>query len=213
MSYNYIMEYILKIMFITFVLCLCISCYYVESLSFEHENYGQENPFDQISIHSIMPFYDGHNAFLINIRGYYVYKSSLFYMINKSHTFNMSVNIYSDEKIENITINSCEILFGDNSIVFDNNELSDVINGSDTHQLITGTHYFALFKKTINTDIINNYVKARVNNENNLLYILVNIDIDYIENGEIKNWKNTTKFYIDIFRVNYSPENLWGGLP
>ena len=207
------MKYILKIMLIIIVLYSFTSCYYVESLSFRHENYGQKNPFDEISIYNITPFYDGHNAFLVNIRGSYGYNSSLFYMKDKSHIINMTVNIYSNEEIENIKINSCEILFGDNSIVFDNNDLNNYINGVDAHQLIIGTRYYAFIQKTVNTDIINNFVKTNVNNENNPLYILVNTDIDYIENNEIKNWKYSTKFYINIFRANYSLENLWGGLP
>jgi hypothetical protein len=198
--------------FLIWYLALFTGCYHIDYIRFEHENYGESaNSYDDSVNYNISPFEYDDKAFLVAIKGTYDYASSLFWLKDKDFIMKMDASIYSEKKIENISINSCEIIFEEFTVEFDNTELNNCITGTSTNQRLPYLRNYVLIEKRIDGKTITGYKKK--NNNIDRRFILANIDVQYEENGEAKNWVHTTKFYIRTGRVNYTPENLWGGLP
>jgi hypothetical protein len=187
-------------------LALFTGCYHIDYIRFEHENYGASaNPYDDSVNYAISPSeYDG-KAFLVAIKGTYDYASSLFWLKDKDLIMKMDVSIYSEGGIETILINSCEIIFEDFTVEFNDAELSNCITRTSTNHGSPYVRNYALFEKIIDKKTITDYIK---NNNIERQFIAVNVDVQYEENGEVKNWVHTTKFYIRTGRVHYTPENL-----
>jgi hypothetical protein len=177
------------------------------------------NPYDDYINTSIVPIHYDNKAFLVDIsNNAYSYSSSLFWFKDKPFRIKMDVSIYGEEEIENIIINSCKIVFDNFSIDFDETELINCSIGTHNSSITkeNTTPYFrsyAVFYKDIDTKLLDDYIKRKIIKNNDQQFITVNIDVNYYEKGEIKNWKNATKFYIGNGRDYYTPGNLWGGLP
>jgi hypothetical protein len=101
----------LKLLFVFLFSALYISCYNVDRISFEHENFSRSgNPYDDHRNYDIIPCVFDNKAFLIAIHSTYVYDSTLVWIKDKSFILKMDVSIYSGQGIGNIIINSCEII-------------------------------------------------------------------------------------------------------
>ena len=195
---------------------MCINCYYVDTINFEHENYSPSgNPFDDHRNYDIIPSYHDGKGFLTAIRtnnSSYAYKSSLFWIKDKVFVLKIDVSVYSEEGIDNIQIKNCEIVFNNFSVIFDKTELANTITKKSTNAIKPFIRNYIIIEKEINVKTIDKYLNKIKNNSIENILIL-NINIDYEEYGEIKNWKKTTEYFINIGRTIYSPVNLWGGLP
>lgn len=206
----------LSLLAIIFFSILYIGCYSVESVSFVHENYSRSgNPYDDHRHYNIIPTYHDEKGFLTAIRtnnSGYVYKSSLFWIKDKIFVFKIDVSIYSEKGIDNIKINNCEIIFNNFSVILNENELTDGITGTSKNSIKPYIRNYMIVEKEIDVKTIDNYL-GKIKSGSIQNFITLNIDINYEENGEIKNWKNSTKYFIDIGHTTYTPKNLWGGLP
>jgi hypothetical protein len=181
------------------------------------------NLYDDYKYTSISPINHDNKAFLVVIRnpGYigtsYAYSSTLFWLKDKSFRIAIEVNIYSKEKIDNLIINSCEIIYDNFSIELNDLELSNYVSGytvstrlnPDTETYIRN---YALIEKDIDSKTMNDYIKRNILNNENIQFLSINIDITYDENGEGKNWNNSTKYFMNKSRESYTPKNMWGGL-
>jgi hypothetical protein len=202
-----------KLLFVFSFSVLYIGCYNVDTIRFEHENFSPSgNPYDDHGNYNIIPHVFDNKAFLIAIHNTYIYDSTLFWLKDESFIFKMDVSVYSEKGIDNIKINSCKIAFDDFIIIFDGNELENHTTRTSTNAVKPYLRNYVLFEKQINISTINNYIKRNIRDNSDPQSITVNIDIDYEENGEIKNWKNSTKFFIKTKRETYTPENFWGAL-
>jgi hypothetical protein len=188
-----------------------IGCYSVDIMRFQHENFSQSgNPYDDHRNYNIIPYYFDDKAFLVAIHGSYAYDSTLFWLKDKSYTLVMDVSIYSEEGINNITINACEVVFDDFTIIFDENELNNLTTRTSTNAVKPFLRNYVYLEKEIDIKILNNYIKRKIRNNPDPQFIMVNIDVNYEENGEIKNWISSTRFYIKLVEVTYTPKNAWG---
>ena len=206
----------LSLLSIIFFSILFIGCYSVDTVSFVHENYSRSgNPYDDHRNYDIIPTFHDEKGFLTVIHtnnSSYVYKSSLFWLKDKIFVFKIDVSIYSEKGIDNIKINNCEIIFNNFSVIFNEYELSNGFTGTSKNSNKLYLRNYVIIEKEIDVKTIDNYLD-KIKNGSIQNYITLNIDINYEENGEIKNWKNSTKYFIDIGRYYYTPKNLWGGLP
>jgi hypothetical protein len=209
------MKYLSSLVIILFSI-LCIGCYSVDTVSFVHENYSRSgNPYDDHRNYNIIPAYHDEKGFLTDIRtnnSAYAYESSLFWLKDKIFIFKIDVSIYSEKGIDNIKINNCEIIFNNFSVIFNENELINGTTRTSTNSNKPYLRNYIIVEKEIDVKTIDNYLD-KIKNGSIQNSVILNIDIDYEENGETKNWGNSTKYFIDIGRTTYTPKNLWGGLP
>jgi hypothetical protein len=178
----------------------------VDHLSFEHPHYNEihsfynNNEFDD----SIFPYFYNGKILFLKLSSVSAYNSSLFYLKDDIINIKIDVRIFSKEKLENIKIKFCEIIFGDYIINLNNIELNGLFHTYINPNIPYIDNYIELNKKISRNDL-----KSRIKNINEIHSISVKINLDYYENGEIKNWNNITNFDFNIRRKEYNPRNLW----
>ncbi|MDR1348181.1 MAG: hypothetical protein LBJ63_07125 [Prevotellaceae bacterium] len=119
---------------------------------------------------------------------------------------NLFIEIFSKEELDNIVMNSCNLIIGDYTMDFncdlENNYHIKYVHATDMLRI---QNEFLLTKS-----IKRNELKNRIKNINDIHFVTIMVDLDYFENGEQKNWVNTTRLNLNVERQEYNSANSWG---
>ena len=207
MVYNYNMKR-LNIFLSMIISIIFIGCYSVERIRYDHKHNIELSDYAYRGIwnSNILKYVFDGNVFWVKLSNDDVTVAGK-PKKKADYYFCIDLTISSKSKIDNIIINSCEILFDDNYFRFENDEIT---NTHILYSYIGNTwHNSIIFSKGITRkeyNLIKNVVKKGTIQK----FVLVNMDIDYLEDNEHKNWIETTKLGIRSERTWYTPANFWG---
>jgi hypothetical protein len=195
----------LKYFFIILVVFLFTSCYSIKYLTFDHENKKEIVDFytNGTLNDNILQFYDDNKIIYMDLhriewQNTLLWGSDIIYL-------NLFIEIFSKEKLDNIIINSCNLIIGNYTMNF-NYDLKNKYHIKYVH----ATDMLRMQNEILLTKVIKrNELKNKIKNINNKRFVTIMIDLDYFENGERKNWVNTTRLSLKVEQQEYNPTNLW----
>jgi hypothetical protein len=195
-----------KYFFIILVVFTFTSCYSIYYLTFEHENKKEIADFytNGISNDNILQFYEDNKIIYMDLRridwqNTLLWGSDIIYL-------NLFIEIFSKEELDNIVMNSCNLIIGDYMMDFncdlENNYHIKYVHATD---MLSIQNEFILTKAIKRSEL-----KNRIKNINGIHFVTITVDLDYFENGEQKNWINTTRLNLNVERQEYNSDNSWG---
>ena len=179
-----------------------IGCYSVERIRFDDEYYTELRNYAYRGIwdSNILQYVSDGNVFWIRL-------SVNDFTATADYYFRINLTISSKSKIDSITINSREILFDNDCFKFENDEIT---NAYISYSYIENLWHNSLIVSKGFTKGEYNLIRNAVKKSTIQKFIFVNMDIDYLEGNEYKNWAGTARFGIRFERTWYTPGNLWG---
>jgi len=207
MMYNHNMKR-LNIFLFAVISIIFIGCYSVERIIYDHEHHIELSDYAYRGIwdSSISQYVFDNNVFWVSLSDT---DFSVAGKPKKKADYYLCINlvISSESKIDNIIINSCEILFDDNCFRLENDEITYAhISYSYRHDIYLNSILFSKGITKKEYKLIKKVVKKHIAQK----FVFINMDIDYLEDNEYKNWAETTKLGIRFERTWYTPANFWG---
>jgi hypothetical protein len=194
-----------------FISIVFSGCYSIEGIEYIHMHNDEINNYAYNGVwnNNLLPYYYDDKIFSVNLSSeVYINVPSDMQIRNKYNYFTVFINISSKEFLENFEINICKIQFDDYVFEFDGDDLENIIYKSYTKSVYNINYQIIISKKIIKNDY--NKIKNILKNSVAQRYIIVKLDLNYSENGEIKNWANNTELSAVIYQDWYTPNNLWG---
>jgi hypothetical protein len=181
----------------------------IYTIDHEYDNEINNYVYNGVWDSAILPYYYNDKIFKIGL-------SNVYFNVpyDKKYTyFTVSVNIYEENiSINNIQINSCEIMIDDYVIIFENKDIKNNVYQYQSHSAnnINMKHYQIIFSKSVTTKEFNKKIKDKVKKSENPLFVWVKIDLNYDENDVPINWVNMMRLNTRFVCTWYTPANLWG---